>query len=131
MLSNELLSAVLDRKCVITDFIKETNDLYYQTECSIESELRNKECWINIYELSEKCKQWAFIKWYGIESSINSNGRDEKDDIQWVYYVHLLDLRNIEHVLNRNKFIKEFVANTEAEAVFKACEYILEIKGLK
>jgi hypothetical protein len=131
MISNKLLSAILNKKCVIVDFIKETNNLYYQTDCNIGTELRNKECWINVYELSERCKQWAFIKWYSIESSIDSDGFDEQDNIEWVYYVYLSDLKNIEHIGNRNKFIKEFKAKTEPEAIFKACEWILENKDYK
>ena len=41
------------------------------------------------------------------------------------------DLKNIEHIGNRNKFIKEFKAKTEPEAIFKACEWILENKDYK
>ena len=33
------------------------------------------------------------------------------------------------HIIDRNKYIKEFEANSEPEAVFKACEWILENKN--
>ena len=60
---------------------------------------------INIYELAHKCKEWAKKKEYWAIS-----GYDEG------YFCMLHDMPD-------NRF---FNASTEIEAIFKACEYIME-----
>jgi hypothetical protein len=63
---------------------------------------------INIYELVHKCKEWANKNSYWATS-----GYDEK------YYCLLKDMPD-------NQW---FYGDTEAEAIFKACQWILDKKG--
>ena len=59
---------------------------------------------INIYELAHKCKEWAWDNGYTIKSY--------KSDEDWWAMI-------------RNMYIN---TTTEPEAIFKACEWILEQK---
>ena len=66
---------------------------------------------INIYELANKCKEWALNKHdYGISTYWN---KDEK------VFVSLI----MENWMSDNYSMD---ADTEPEAIFKACSYILE-----
>ena len=66
---------------------------------------------INIYELAHKCKEWILINKYKI--FIYSD-----DNSEWYCQVQLVDA---------DEQPKEWsVAETEPEAIFKACEWILE-----
>lgn len=62
---------------------------------------------INIYELAYKCKEWAFGKMFFLSSGFDTDG------------AFCLDRMNS----------KSFIAETEPEAIFKACQWILENKG--
>ena len=108
MISKELLIEVLGIKERITHIDVSVKSKYvfwyYLTETSYSA----KEKKINIYELAHKCKVWAYtaIEPCGI---IASNFAEKG-----------------------NAFLKTggiddryFYANTEPEAVFKACEWIL------
>ena len=58
---------------------------------------------INIYELANKCKKWA----YSIGYVLNSNSKS---------YCDVCD----------TGFITGFEATTEPDAIFKACQWILD-----
>ena len=68
---------------------------------------------INIYELAHKCKKWCF-----------NNG--------WVLQVrtgNTLSVVDIFYSENQEFDIKkQIIENTEPEAIFKACQWILETK---
>lgn len=97
MITKELLSAVFDKP--VTLLRVENGNEYYATVVHTEHGT------INIYELANKCKEWAFIQGY----ALNSNFRG---------YCDICD----------TGFLEGFEAETEPEAIFKACEWILEIK---
>jgi len=59
---------------------------------------------INIHELAHKCKEWASKHGVNIWSWLN----------------------NVEIRDSHKCFVKSFIGDTEAEAIFKACEWILE-----
>ena len=112
MISKELLSEVLDLKRV-DDIYIEDNILYF---CKL-----NKG--INIYELVHKCKEWAYTKYkiiltsklfdYQIKNIFDcylETGEKSRENI-----------RNFAH--------PDFISNTEPEAIFKACQWILENKN--
>lgn len=108
MISKELLSEVLDRKVV--EFIEESwlcssNTIVYILEDDV------NEDFINIYELAHKCKEWAYSKGYVIVSMNN---------FKWCY-VNVSNLGGLT--------LKEVNSDTEPQAIFKACEWIL--KNLK
>jgi hypothetical protein len=71
---------------------------------------------INIYELAHKCKEWAFKQGYSLNVfNSNSNYHEvtpntlAQNDEEWV-----------EHPYS--------IASSEPEAVFKACQWILDNK---
>ena len=132
MISKELLSEVLELNIVcVSNFLRKDNMLEYQFLSS-----RNKEYGlnnavdeiiypprqINIYELAHECKQWAVSKGYslysGYDKLINKYG----------VYVNLLLLGDDELTIGGWDTEIYFIANTETEAIFKACEYIMENK---
>ena len=59
---------------------------------------------INLYEFAHKCKEWASRHGVNIWSWLN----------------------NVEIRDSHKCFVKSFVGDTEQEAIFKACEYIME-----
>ncbi len=111
MISKELLCKVLELK-KIDEIYQEDNLLYF---CE-----SNKG--INIYELAHECKQWAVSKGYslysGYDKLINKYG----------VYVNLLLFGDDESTIGGWDTEIYFIANTEPEAIFKACQYIMENK---
>lgn len=80
---------------------------------------------INIYELAHKCKEWAYTKYkiiltsklfdYQIKNIFDcylETGEKSRENI-----------RNFAH--------PDFISNTEPEAIFKACQWILDNKENK
>ena len=110
MISIELLEAIRtnDYKVLAIDVDKEDNKIGYL--------LSNKQWyWINIYELAHKCKEWAILNGgYNIWSS--GYGKE--------CYIDGRRFKEFENI--------RFLAASEPEAIFKACEWILEqIKNKK
>ena len=107
MISKELLSNVLD---------EDINGVFYYGDNLLYFEHFHKNHYVeshtNIHELAHKCKEWAFSRGYEILSYTSKDGGCyvEKDTRGTIDTVHEeLDLNQ-----------------TEAEAIFKACEWILE-----
>ena len=107
MISTELLSEVL----YTFQEIHYVEKLDFRTikfgGISIEGNFINSS--MNIYELAHKCKEWANNKGFHLWSMQN------ECQLETFEASHNLD---IEH----------FMADTEIEAVFKACEWILKDK---
>ena len=118
MISKELLSKILGFE--VSGFYLAPNKSFIEAY----NEARDER--ISIYELAIECKKWAYLKWYDIETSIDSLGLDENYNPIYVGYAFLSSMKYKEHILDRNKYIEKFEANSESEAVFKACEWILE-----
>ena len=118
MISKELLSEILGFE--VSGFYLAPNKTFIE----VYDEARDER--ISIYELALECKKWAFLKWYDIETSLDSLGLDENGNTIYAGYAFLSSMKNKEQILDRNKYIKEFDASSESEAVFKACEWILE-----
>lgn len=74
--------------------------------------------WINLYELALKCKEWAFCNGYELRS-----GRDIDVKEELCYFCEYKQERQLDY---RNGDF--FIADTEPEAVFKACQWILNNK---
>lgn len=102
--SKELISEVLSKEVEEERFI-DSNSLTYVNSGIYED--------INIYEFAFKCKEWAKLKHFiDIDShsgcarwgaeAVSHNGRPS------VFYEQV------------------FIGRTEPEAIFKACEYIME-----
>lgn len=105
-ISKELLSEVLDLK-VFASISNDTNEL----KCLFVDLDKSKELRINIYELAHKCKEWAYENDYYVYSIFTFAGEG---------FCYLTHENNI------SKRLITFEANTEPEAIFKACQWILE-----
>ena len=112
MISKELLSAVLGLHCGIKSI--KNSEVIYWFDCI--GEIREHS--INIYELAHKCKEWAvnlspnkhalssYPRWGDIRNYKKTNGS---------YYI-------CQHLVSG----AQFEAETEPEAIFKACQWILD-----
>ena len=115
MISKELLTAIRkdEHKVLNTDlnYIEKDNKIGYL--------LDNRQWYfINIYEFAHKCKEWAvnlspnkhalssYPRWGDIRNYKKTNGS---------YYI-------CQHLVSG----VQFEAETEPEAIFRACEWILE-----
>ena len=112
MISKELLSEVLGIRSIVMDPILEPNSkigyLVYGSQNTVR-EVRNNHKQINIYELAHKCKEWAKSVYNNIDFMVYGRGQcdltifTQPDDIKY-----------------------NFNADTEVEAIFKACQWILD-----
>lgn len=108
MISKELVSEVLKEEVVHCFMISgDDNEVYYRYYDTIGT------LYINIYELAHKCKEWANSKGYVLSSATQINGVCE-------YYT--------DKGYNDEKYIDYMLAYTEPEAIFLACQWILENK---
>ena len=134
MISKELLSEVLHgSRIIIKDLRNMENCLEYVSYCSINEMNGTKynenlpdnyyvvkaDRWqeINIYELAHKCKEWA---WQQHELMLLQTQYFPK-----IFY-GIKDLKtSMEDFITKVPQCDRFSADTEPEAIFKACDYIL------
>ena len=112
MISEELLSEVLNLNKRLNYIVRiKTNILTYSYMNMIADDAQAS---INIYELAHKCKEWAKDYNYDIWSGWDTDyyvakvNPDFDDCCDWTEY-----------------------CNTEPEAIFKACQWILDNKETK
>lgn len=111
MISKELLSEVLD--CNIYEILPESEII--GSPKVIQYRTKNSFIpfdYINIYELANKCKEWAHTYKLSVRSFNGYGG--------WFCTISSWDDSTFKS--------KEFNATTEPEAIFKACQWILENK---
>ena len=103
VISKELLSEVLGINIKRVINLSSANKVHYDGERGMDT--------INIYELAHKCKEWAKVQQYPIGSLVGSqcNIASFPESISGAC----------------------FYADTEPEAVYKACQWILDNKDLK
>jgi len=118
--SKELLSEVLDYK--VENYSHNgtpITNLAINVDARADNGIRLAKQNINIYELAHKCKEWAWRtenvrletgRMYGLTTEAHNCRID-------VYSGHKFYF---------NGRYKDFTANTEPEAIFKACEWILK-----
>lgn len=113
-ISKELLSEVLKEDVLsVKPYID--NDPFYKNIIMWEYR-KNTYDTINIYELAHKCKEWALSKDYKL---VSLNKECFLYDTQYLYDVSE----------QLNQWSEWFEADSEVEAIFKACEWVLkEIK---
>ena len=115
IISKELLSDVLKLDAEPYNIESKGNTLYYSVyEDRYECDILDNE--INIYELSHKCKEWALVKGWGLSSGISD---------------HITKVRFCTATNDCFNTHKCFNDDTELEAIFKACQWILENKDKK
>jgi hypothetical protein len=128
VISKELLSDVLGVK--IIDCGTSSTGHFYVPENHIgyETSPFNRNV-INIYELAHKCKEWAI------------SFQELPFEVTQVYPIHYRKNENREAYVSfcihwfyekgKDGCMKSFIADTEPEAIFKACQWILENKDKK
>ena len=109
-ISKELLSEVLNLKVVSHSLLNKLNNSFDINYMQLKDNPYTRSMPINIYEFAFKCKEWVNKQEYWANS-----GYDNK------YYCMLRDMPD-------NQW---FYADTEVEAIFKACEFILIKKESK
>ena len=121
MISKELLSEVLGIEIVEILGVDKKNDLVYK----IMQEYKNNDgyesktigTYINIYELAYKCKEWALDNGYTLSSNLNNeNDKKHKDGKAVVFFP------------DNETYPEIFDEGTEYEAIFEACQWILDNK---
>ena len=112
MISKELLSEVL--KANVTEFYERKGEIRFKTHTNrADGWFSSSDTPIpNIYELAHRCKEWAFDKGFVLKSY-------KKQGAFSGTYHYAIDI---------NDKICEWIANTEYEAIFKACEWINKTK---
>ena len=109
-ISKELLSDVMGIHIYRRKKVAQTSVIRYEFDNMGE----RRDSFINIYELQNKCKEWAFNNKKEVTS-----GLTEATVFYQVFDTHYEVWRSVD---------KEFEAPTEPEAVFKCCQWILENK---
>ena len=127
MISKELLSVVLNKPLRnFNNYIKR-NDLVYDRVFHEGCEDGHKKI-INIYELAHKCKEWAFEQGYELYSVKNYSVRTS-DAVSRIGMWLSIVMSNSKSSLEMKS--KNIFADTEPEAIFKACQWILDNKDSK
>ena len=121
MVSKELLSEVLGREC--TSFVIRSNIITYNCKVfGIQGYKFSKVVeTINMYELAHECKEWATLIHSQYFLVIFVDGISETTHIRQ-YGVDIVD-RDLCNIMG-------FTAETEPEAIFKACQWILDNKEI-
>lgn len=109
-ISIELLSEVLDINDVVHVQKEGNNSIFI-------SRANNPAYIINIYELAFKCKEWALLNNYILNSQIR--GYCVGKGICFVYEDDWTSEFN-------ECCLKSLTSNTEVESIVKACQWILE-----
>ena len=120
-ISKELLSEVLSIK-VFTEISEndygKNNILVYWEFDGYHNHCRN----INIYELAKKCKEWAYTNKYRLSSGQHRLNTKQEHYINNQIASYFC---SVYYITNDDSDI-QIDANTEPEAIIKACEWILE-----
>ena len=110
MISKELLSEVLEEEVI--DIILFANE--YELKNNVFKSLPN------IYELAHKCKEWSYTQGYILFSKIRLNSSLAS------CYFDTMGKHDYE-----DGYHNDFRAESEPEAIFKACQWILDNKDSK
>ena len=103
LITPKMLSAVLGRE------VKEPQQRVCVNDDNVTFAYADEDMWsdINIHELAHKCKEWAYNEGFVIVAL-------KEDEEQYVVEIRC------------GWDITDFRDNTEPEAIFKACQYILD-----
>lgn len=118
MISTELLSIILNIKVLKVEIKGKFVHFYSNTQvsyCIFGSTYDSRyACYnqtMNIYELAHKCKEWALKNEHNLLSYLSDRNGIQESFVQ---------------LYNYKTFITTIHADTEPEAIFKACDYILK-----
>lgn len=114
MISKELLSEILkEYKFPFSYEYNTYNDYTKKIYFYVNSELKIDFFSISIHELVHRCKEWALSKGYYFEIHIKLSETHIK---LW-------------HDASITKLFKSFKRSTEPEAVFAACQWIIDTRS--
>lgn len=115
MISKELFSEVLGKVYMLKHIPSEPSLIrWYANDFDVKHEIYVS---VNIYELAHKCKEWAFNNRYSILVDILGINN---------YQISMENLTNGKPV-----YVKDSYNTIEPEAIFKACQWILDNNGIK
>lgn len=114
MISKELLSEVLEEKVIIIEVL-DSEAIFGEKQLWITSE-KSFDCAVNTYELAHKCKEWVISLELRFYANIDSGFDDDQNEFNsWFCCIGRGWSKT-----------KPFYANSEPEAIFKACQWILD-----
>lgn len=120
-ISKELLSEVLKLEVVKHSLFNKSNNSFNITYMQSEDSLKSNWMPINIYEFVFKCKEWILNQknkdCFYIADQFSLNIESQMGVIKYFWCVLLK---------NNSRISPEFKADSELEAIIKACEYILK-----
>ena len=119
-ISKELLSEVLKLEVVKHSLFNKSNKSFNITYMPSEDSLKSRWMPINICEFAFKCKVWAFKKGFIIDIGVHPVIKRDRNDRDYFYTIQLQNGELLE-VSNSDDIFK-----SEATAVFKACDWIME-----
>lgn len=142
MISKELLSEVLG-KDILSARIEGKSAIYtvdYETEEDGELTWIIAEFFINIYELANKCKEWALSKKFQLHSGIHTIARPKEEYYnkkssdfnkcirESYWFAKLKSSIYVTTKLCQHESSSDFLVYgaSEPEAIFKACQWILD-----
>lgn len=114
MITKALLSEVLGLESYICEKAPQTTNVRYKFDCIGEK----RDSSINIHELAHRCKEWAFKQGYELQSRIMSNDSQKRGNCCI-----------LKAECEYESCIKIENAHTEPEAIFAACQWLLDHKG--
>ena len=120
-ISKELLSEVLKLEVVKHSLFNKSNNSFNITYMQSEDSLKSSWMPINIYEFAFKCKEWILNQknkdCFYIADQFSLNIESQMGVIKYFWCVLLK---------NNSRVSPEFKADSELEAILKACEFILK-----
>jgi hypothetical protein len=124
MISKELLSEVLDirKNC---EYVHEEAEVDGLNECVVIGWYGEDYFDVNIHELAHKCKEWALDNQFIITT--HPCLTEEKWRNTSVRLLHFYS-SGMDRIIEQSQKDKRFEADTEVEAIFKACQWILDNK---
>ena len=111
MISKELLSEICQTNLMSLGKLEVVGSDICLYDCSMQPDIYM--CW-NIYELAYMCKEWAYSQGYILFSKIRLNSSLAS------CYFDTMGKHDYE-----DEYHNDFRAETESEAIFKACQWIL------
>lgn len=118
MISVELLSIVTDideRQILDIDVVDDLLIVTYNEQCKYQNPADTYDIEFNVYGIAHKCKEWAFNQGYELFSRILSNDSQMRGNCLIIKAES--DPETVLKIENEK---------TEPEAIFKACQWILD-----
>ncbi len=118
MISKELLSVVFDKEITEVEYCETCKskilDLVIPESIVFRTKDNKYGMWRNVHDVANECKKWAYSQGYVLFSKIRLNSSLAS------CYFDVMGKHDYE-----DDYHNDFRAETEPEAIFKACQWIL------